>query len=113
MNTLLPQTDSERSKCLPFTYMMNYFPRAQIAKAKHSYESNLKHAGKEGMEWAMEKSVGDGNQIMRHLVDGFDHFYLGDLVTAEIHFRSLAWRGDELYERFALRLPPFEREDSK
>ena len=91
---------------------MNYFPHAQVAKTRHSYASNIKHAGEEGMVWAKEKSVGDGNQIMRHLMDGFDALSRGDRKEAEYHFTCLAWRGDELLERLLTGAAPFDGGES-
>lgn len=105
--SIIPIDDKERAKVRLLDYMMGYFPNAQVAKARHSYESNIKHNGGEGMEWAKDKSVGDGNQIMRHLVDGMEAWRNGDRDEALYHFTCLAWRGDELLERISNNMPPF------
>lgn len=110
--TLLPQDDAERQKCRLFDYYMNYFPNAQIAKSVHSYDSNLKHTGTEGMEWASNKSIGDGNQIMRHLVEAFEAHAKGDAKTAQYHLTCLAWRGDELLERYITKMEPFDNDNT-
>ena len=105
--SIIPEQDEDRAKVRLLDYMMGYFPNAQVAKARHSYESNIKHNGGEGMEWAKDKSVGDGNQIMRHLVDGMEAWRNGNQDEATYHFTCLAWRGDELLERMLNNMPPF------
>lgn len=104
---LLPTEDSERQKCRLFDYYMNYFPHAQVAKSQFSYEHNIKHTGSPGMEWASDKSVGDGNQIMRHLVEGMEAYRTGDYEQAEYHLTAVSWRGDELLQRFKTNMEPF------
>lgn len=106
----LPTEDSERQKILPWTYFHEYFPHAQVAKAKHSYDSNIKHAGSAGMKWAKEKSVGSFDRVMRHMID-FQHAYdSGDMEAAKKELTSVAWRADELLERFLTNLDPFDNE---
>ena len=105
---MLPTDDKERAKYRLCDYYMGYFLKAQLAKTKHSYESNIKHCGEEGMTWASEKSIGDGNQIMRHLVDGMHAVANDDIREAEYHLTCLAWRADELLERLLNKMPPFE-----
>ena len=107
--SLLPVDDEIRQQCRLWDYYYKYFPGAQVAKARHSYQNNLKHMGTEGMKWSYEKSIGDGNQIMRHLMDGMEAYDRGDLDDAQYHFTALAWRGDELLERLIYRMPPFDR----
>ena len=107
--SLIPEDDTVRQMVRLHDYKLNYFPHAQVAKAIHSYKSNQKHNGCEGMEWASDKSVGDGNQIERHLMDGMYAYKQGDMGSAEYHLTCLAWRGDELLERFLTRMPPFDK----
>jgi len=107
MNTI-PTDDKERAKIRLLDYISNYFPHAHVAKARHSYESNLKHNGGEGMEWAKDKSVGDGNQILRHIMDAMDAWKAGDKAEATYHLTCLAWRGDELLERMLTGMEPFQ-----
>lgn len=106
MNTI-PTDDKERAKIRLLDYISNYFPHAHVAKARHSYESNLKHNGGEGMKWAKDKSIGDGNQIMRHIMDAMDAWKAGDKAEATYHLTCLAWRGDELLERMLTGMEPF------
>ena len=106
MNTI-PTDDNERAKIRLLDYISNYFPNAHVAKARHSYESNLKHNGGEGMKWAKDKSIGDGNQILRHIIDAMDAWKAGDKADATYHLTCLAWRGDELLERMLTGMEPF------
>lgn len=106
-NTILPANDDERQKVRLLDYIMGYFPDAQIAKAIHSYNANIKHNGEEGMTWASDKSVGDGNQIMRHLIDFKEAHDRGNHEEALYHVTAIAWRGDELLQRYIKQLPPF------
>ena len=46
------------------------------------------------MHWATEKSIGDGNEAVRHLM--------------EQHFVAHAWRSMELCERYLTGMPPFD-----
>lgn len=108
-NKILPIDDTERQKVRLLDYIMGYFPRAQVLKAIHSYNSNLKHTGEEGMVWASEKSVGDGNQIIRHLMDFREALDRGDREEALYHVVAVGWRADELIERFDKKLPPFNQ----
>ena len=107
MNTI-PTDDQERAKIRLFDYISNYFPHAHVAKARHSYESNIKHNGNEGMQWAKDKSIGDGNQILRHIMDAMDAWKAGDKAQATYHLTCLAWRGDELLERMLKGMEPFQ-----
>lgn len=108
MNTI-PTDDNERAKIRLLDYISNYFPNAHVAKARHSYESNLKHNGGEGMKWAKDKSIGDGNQILRHIIDAMDAWKAGDKADATYHLTCLAWRGDELLERMLTGMEPFNK----
>ena len=107
--TILPKNDEHRAAFRLWDYYFRYFPHAQAIKAQHSYEANIKHSGEPGMKWASDKSVGDGNQIMRHLVDGFDAYQRRNLEEAKYHFACLAWRGDELLERLVTGMEPFDK----
>lgn len=105
-NKIIPIEDSERQKVRPLDYYF-YFPNAQILKSIHSYNANIKHTGEEGMTWASDKSIGDGNQIMRHLIDWQEAHNRGDYEEALYHVTAIAWRGDELLERYSQKMEPF------
>lgn len=102
--SLLPQDDKERQKYRPLDFLM-YFPKAFLAKAKHSWESNEKHNPGEPMHWAKDKSLGDGNQVMRHLMEAMEALEIGDRDVAEYHLTATSWRADELLERFLDKTP--------
>jgi len=91
---VFPDDAEERKRFPVFTGLLQYFPHACAAVAAHSYRGNEQHNPGEPMHWAKEKSIGDGNQIVRHLMEG-------DLEAA-------AWRSLELLERKLTGLPPFE-----
>ncbi len=108
-NIILPHDDAERNKARVIHYITRYFPNAHVLKSIHSCNSNIKHNGCVGMTWDFEKSIGDSNQIGRHLID-FDEAYLrGDMEEAQYHLTAVAWRGDELLERFVRKMPPFNQ----
>ena len=83
--TILPTDAAERKEYPVFTGLLQYFPRACAAVARHSYRSNEQHNPGEPMHWDPSKSVGDGNQIVRHLM--------------EDDLEACAWRALELLER--------------
>lgn len=82
-------TDAEARKTYPVaTLAKDYFPHALAALAHHSYLSQQQHGEASNgapMEWLKDKSIGDGNQMMRHYLEG-------DTVAA-------AWRALELLQR--------------
>ena len=94
MSDIFP-TDAEERKQYPvLTGLLLYFPHACAAVAHHSYVSNEQHNPGEPMHWATEKSIGDGNEAVRHLM--------------EQHFVAHAWRSMELCERYLTGMPPFD-----
>lgn len=88
MSQLFPE-DAELRKTFPVgTLIRDYFPHAIAALAKHSYEAQQQHGEPENgapMQWLKDKSIGDGNQMIRHFMEG--------------DFTSTAWRSLELLER--------------
>jgi len=85
---IFPEDASERKTYPVGTFICDYFPLAIAELAHHSYVSQQQHGPASNgapMEWLKDKSVGDSNQIVRHLMEG-------DLV-------STAWRALELLER--------------
>ena len=76
---------SERKQYPIGAFIRDYFPNALLVLANHSRWANeLLYPGVP-MRWAKEKSVGEGDQIIRHFMEG-------DNV-------SMAWRALELLER--------------
>ncbi len=104
----LPIDDTERAKYDIWNFYYNYFPNAQLALAKHSYDSNIKHNGTPGATWAKDKSIGSFTRIMRHMVDFQDKFdTLGFHVETEKEMCSIAWRAMEMLERYICKMEPF------
>jgi hypothetical protein len=87
-------TSAERKTYPMFEGAIAYFPDA-IAYVSHvSHVANEQHNPGEPMRWAREKSIGVGNEIVRHLVDK------GKLDTdGLLHSGKLAWRALELLQR--------------
>ena len=85
---LFPEDAESRKEYPVGTFICDYFPHAIAALAHHSYKAQQQHGPATNgapMEWLKDKSVGDGNQMMRHLMEG-------DTV-------STAWRALEMLER--------------
>ena len=80
-----PKDAAERKTYPVFKGLLDYFPHACAAVAHHSHVSNEQHNPGEPMHWAREKSVGNGDQIVRHLMEG--------------DYAAMAWRALELLER--------------
>lgn len=76
---------SERKGYPVGKFIREYFPNALLVLARHSMLSNEQHNPGEPMNWAKEKSIGEGDEIIRHFMEG-------DTV-------SMAWRALELLER--------------
>lgn len=104
----LPTEDSERAQYPIWTYLSEYFPNATLAVVKHSYDANVKHNGEGSkMQWNYNASVGDGNQLMRHLWEAMDAAEKGEEDLAAYHFAAVHWRAAELHERFLTKMEPF------
>lgn len=90
---ILPESDNERGEILLATCLLDYFPNACAAVARHSAKSNEKHNPGQPPHWARDKSTDHRNKIARHLIDagGFDK-------DGNRHSVALAWRGLALLE---------------
>ena len=76
------------------TGVLDYFPDALLEIAYVSYIANQQHNPGEKMHWAKEKSIGEGNEILRHMIDR------GKKDTDGIrHMAKAAWRALELLQR--------------
>ena len=85
---LFPEDADERKTYPVGTFIRDHFPHAIAALAKHSYEAQQQHGKPTNgacMQWIKDKSVGDGNEIIRHFMEG--------------DYTSTAWRALELLER--------------
>jgi len=77
-----------------FTGLLMYFPDACAAVARCSYIANEQHNPGEPVHWDKSKSVGEGNELLRHLMQG------GSLDSDGIaHDVKAAWRALELVQR--------------
>ena len=93
MMNVLPENDGERGDILLATCLLDYFPNACAAVARHSAKSNAKHNPGQPPHWARDKSTDHRNKIARHLIDagGFDK-------DGNRHSVAIAWRGLALLE---------------
>jgi hypothetical protein len=87
--------DAGARKAIPIcTGVLDYFPDALAEVAKVSKAGNDQHNPGEPLHWAKEKSIGNGDEIMRHLVDR------GTLDSdGQRHSAKLCWRALELLQR--------------
>ena len=90
---ILPENDDERGDIMLATCLLDYFPNACAAVARHSAKSNEKHNPGQPPHWARDKSTDHRNKIARHLIDagGFDK-------DGNRHSVAIAWRGLALLE---------------
>lgn len=91
MSELFP---GNRKEYPVFTGLLMYFPDACAAVARCSYIANEQHNPGEPMRWAREKSVGTGDELIRHLMQG--NTLDDDGVS---HLAKVAWRALEMLQR--------------
>ena len=91
--SIFPTDSKARLEYPVFKGLLDYFPNACAAVAHHSFVGNEQHNAGEPMHWAKEKSIGTGDQIVRHLMEG--------------ELEACAWRALELLERKLTGLAPF------
>lgn len=85
------KTRKQRPLC---TGVLDYFPDALLEVAQCSWVGNEQHNPGERLHWAKEKSIGEGNEILRHLIDR------GTVDSDGIrHSAKVAWRALELLQR--------------
>lgn len=91
-------THDERKKRPVFRGVLQYFPNAIMEVAYVSYIANEQHNPGQPMHWAKEKSIGTGDEIVRHLMAE------EKLDTDGLrHLAKVAWRSLELLEREILK----------
>lgn len=77
-----------------FTGLLRYFPDACAAVANCSHVANEQHNPGEPLHWARDKSIGEGDELLRHLMQA------GTLDADGIrHSAKVAWRALELLQR--------------
>lgn len=79
-----------------FTGLLMYFPDACAAVANCSHVANEQHNPGEPVHWDRSKSIGEGNEVLRHLMDGTRSPVDNDKV---LHYAKAAWRMFELLQR--------------
>ena len=104
---IFPDTDAGRREYPLCTGLLEYFPRACAEVAHHSFVGNEQHNPGQAMHWAKEKSIGRGDQIVRHLIDGKTVKDRGEAIH---HLAGMCWRSLELFERFLQGIEPFDKE---
>jgi hypothetical protein len=77
-----------------FTGVIQYFPDAIREVAYCSFVANEQHNPGEPMHWDPTKSIGKGDELMRHLMD--PEIFDTDGVR---HRAKAAWRALELLQR--------------
>lgn len=87
--------DYEARKQRPIcTGVLDYFPDALLEIAHVSFVANEQHNPGEKMHWAKDKSIGRGDEIIRHLIDR------GKTDSDGLrHTAKAAWRALELLQR--------------
>lgn len=89
-------THKERKERPVLTGVLDYFPDAILEVAYCSHVCNEQHNKGENMHWAKDKSIGEGNEIVRHLMDRKKHTRDTDGVRV---LAKAAWRALELLQR--------------
>jgi hypothetical protein len=92
----------EARKAMPMLDgLIGYFPNACAYVSHVSFRANEQHNPGEPMHWAANKSIGTGNEIVRHLAER------GSADTdGLLHTGKAAWRALELLERELLEADP-------
>lgn len=77
-----------------FSGVLKYFPLALLEVSKVSKAGNDQHNPGQPLHWDKSKSIGNGDELVRHLLEA------GTLDTDGIkHTAKCAWRALELLER--------------
>lgn len=85
---------AERKQRPLCTGVLFYFPDALLEVAYCSFIGNEQHNPGEPLHWAKDKSIGKGDEILRHLIDH------GTIDSDGVrHSAKLAWRSLELLQR--------------
>lgn len=95
MKTLENMTSAERLEYPVTTGALDYFPNAIAYVAHVSKAGNDQHNPGQPMHWSMDKSIGRGDQIGRHLAQRYE----ADPETGVLHAGNMAWRALEFLER--------------
>ena len=92
---------AERKRYPMLRGLIGYFPNACAEVSHVSLRANEQHNPGEPMQWAFQKSVGRGDEIVKHLAEA------GTFDTDGLrHTAKAAWRALELLERELLEAYP-------
>lgn len=87
-----------------FTGLLMYFPNACAAVAHCSLVMNEQHNPGQPMHWAKDKSIGTGDEAVRHLMDAAHGTPPQVVAGREVeHAANAAWRQMEFLERLILK----------
>lgn len=104
----MEETDADKRKQYKVcTGFLMYFPNACLAAGKLSVDGNDQHNPGEPLHWDSDKSVGTGDEIVRHLIEGLDSAKKGEDATKAL--ASVFWRAGELLERYLTGMEPFNK----
>lgn len=67
---IFPEDSAERKEYRMFSGLLQYFPSALAAVARHSYVNNEKHNPGEHLHWDRSKSSDHADALVRHLTEG-------------------------------------------
>jgi hypothetical protein len=85
---VLPEDSESRKETPIFSGVLNYFPLAVAAVARHSKQGNDKHNPGQPLHWSRGKSRDHADCIARHLID----YETIDADGRYAHAAGLAWR---------------------
>ena len=104
---IFPENDEERQK-YPLAQTALFFSVADAEFSKFCLTNQQKHCpDATKVIWAENKSVGDGSQLLRHIIEFLQAVKDRDWEKADREAKALDWRGRELSERWHTRMPPF------
>ena len=106
---IFPEDDGERQK-YPLAQTDLFFPVADAEFSKFCMVNQQKHCPEATkVTWAKDRSVGDGSQLRRHLMEFLKAVEDGDIEKANKEIKSVDWRGRELSQRWHTKMPPFDK----
>jgi len=106
---IFPEDDEER-QLYPLAQTDLFFPVADAEFSKFCMVNQQKHCPEaKKVTWAKDRSVGDGSQLRRHLMEFLKAVEDGDIEKANREIKSVDWRGRELSQRWHTKMPPFDK----
>lgn len=106
--SIFPSEDEERQK-YPLAQTDLFFPVADAEFSKFCMVNQQKHCPEATkVTWAKDRSVGDGSQLRRHLMEFLKAVEDGDIERANREIKAVDFRGRELSQRWHTKMPPFD-----